>query len=205
MVKGGPQEHMWYIMDEVGSALTHSSNPNMKCSPFAYAVNSVIYSLIWPIQDIEKGDVCTRNFCPSLPAADVMQNNARLLTCMPELPDEYPRSFLTDYAIATSTGHATTKIKAKIEPLVTEESKTPLSRLSLKFYVDSKNDHIKSVLSSLHCSFTDKPEDAAAIWVDKPLSTVDGSKLVNFLSGDDFLTRRDVLSRMMMKKMGKVG
>lgn len=206
MVKGGPQEHMWYVMDEVGSALTHSNNPNMKCSPFAYAVNNVIYSLIWPIANIEKGDVCTRDFCPSLVAGEMqMQKEARLLACTQELPDEYPRSFLQDYAIAVSSGNAGKKMQAKMEPLQTKQPETPLPRLSMKFYVDSKNETIKSVLSSLNCSFTDKPELAEAIWVDKPLASVDGGKMVNFLSGDDFLTRRDVLSRMLMKKLGKVG
>ncbi|KAK3752261.1 hypothetical protein QZH41_018659 [Actinostola sp. cb2023] len=204
LVKGGPQEHLWYIMDEVGSALSHSTTPNMKCAPFAYAVNGVIYCLIWPITDVDKGDVCTRNFCPSLTPGEIpMQKEARLLACLPDMPNEYPRSFLQDYATSLSTGSCL-NIQAKIEPLVSEAQKNPLPELSLKFYVGGKNDKVRSVLSSLCCSFVDKPDDATAIWVDQALPIVNGSHKVNYLSGDDFLTRRDVLSRILTIKLGQV-
>lgn len=205
VVQGGPQEHLWYIMDEVGSALNHSSTPNIKCSPFAYAVNGTIYSVMWPISDIKKGEACTRDFCPGLiPGEMPSQKEARLLACMPELPDEYPRSFLQDYAMTVSSTSTASNIQAKLEFCNPEGQKASLPGLSLRFYVNSNNDQIKAVLGSFNCSFTDKPEDATAIWVDKSLPSVDGGKMVNFLSGDDFLTRRDVISRLVTKKLGEV-
>lgn len=34
------EENIWYIMDEVGSAIKHSDNPNMAVIPFIYAPNN---------------------------------------------------------------------------------------------------------------------------------------------------------------------
>ena len=62
----------WYVMDEIGSALFHNNHPNMKCSPFFFSVLGRAYSLIWPIQDIAVGDMCTRNFVHQIHAKETM-------------------------------------------------------------------------------------------------------------------------------------
>lgn len=207
LVKGGSQEHVWYIMDEYGSALTHSSTPNMKCSPFAYAVNGVIYSLMWPVTDINKGALCTRNFCPSLSAIETpLHLEARQLACIPELPAEYPSSFLQDYATAVPTAKYTPHDVTAVS--MATNSKTDKSaselKLSLKFFVEESCKDVRSVLGILGCSFVDKPEDADALWLRNQAISVISSQRVNTLSGDEFLVRRDVLSRMIHKKCGEV-
>ena len=63
----------WYIMDKYGSSLTHSNNPNFKCSPFFYSALGRAYSLIWPIRDVKTGEMCTRNFIPQIMPNETME------------------------------------------------------------------------------------------------------------------------------------
>ena len=63
----------WYIMDKYGSAMTHSNNPNFKCSPFFYSVLGRAYNLVWPIRDVKAGEMCTRNFIPQIISNETME------------------------------------------------------------------------------------------------------------------------------------
>ncbi|KAL3830039.1 hypothetical protein ACJIZ3_018841 [Penstemon smallii] len=58
---------VWYVMDELGSALRHSDEANFRVSPFLYMPegkleSAVSYSILWPTKNIERGDECTRDF-----------------------------------------------------------------------------------------------------------------------------------------------
>nr|XP_024379358.1 tubulin--tyrosine ligase-like protein 12 [Physcomitrium patens] len=58
---------IWYVMDELGSALRHSDVPNFQVAPFMYLPDGTIqsaisYSLLWPVQDVSSGDECTRDY-----------------------------------------------------------------------------------------------------------------------------------------------
>ena len=59
---------VWYIMDEVGSAMGHSSTPNFACKPLFLFDKGLVVSVIWPLRDIEPGDTISRMFiqtpCP---------------------------------------------------------------------------------------------------------------------------------------------
>jgi hypothetical protein len=53
------EENVWYINDEVGSAIRHSDSPNFAMHPFIYAPNNklddphtITFSICWPILDI---------------------------------------------------------------------------------------------------------------------------------------------------------
>lgn len=72
-------------MDENGLALTHSQTPNFACHPFAKlvtisqqyvtvvvrgcvysALTGCVVSVLWPLSDVKAGEVCSRNYVPSL-------------------------------------------------------------------------------------------------------------------------------------------
>lgn len=53
---------IWYIMDEVGSAVNHSDSPNFRIVPFMHLPEGITYSLLFPIKDAEEGAQVTRDF-----------------------------------------------------------------------------------------------------------------------------------------------
>lgn len=53
---------VWYIMDEVGSAIQHSNNPNFRMVPFIYVNDQMTYSLIFPVKDLLFGEIVCRDF-----------------------------------------------------------------------------------------------------------------------------------------------
>ena len=61
----------WYIMDNVGISLQHSYKPNCKCIPFIFFPSTrlppIAICILWPIQNIEMGDVLTRDYLPTVP------------------------------------------------------------------------------------------------------------------------------------------
>lgn len=53
---------IWYIMDEVGSAINHSDDPNFRTVPFMHMLEGVTYTLLFPIRDVVMGEEVTRDF-----------------------------------------------------------------------------------------------------------------------------------------------
>lgn len=57
---------VWYIMDELGSAVQHNDEPNMRIVPFVYVPEQMTYSLLYPIKDIDYDEIITRDFIESI-------------------------------------------------------------------------------------------------------------------------------------------
>jgi tubulin--tyrosine ligase-like protein 12 len=61
-------EPVYYVLDEVGSALGHDPNPNSLCFPFIYFKNNqpgsdgVTYNILYPLKDIPEGEYITNDF-----------------------------------------------------------------------------------------------------------------------------------------------
>ncbi|KAJ4767734.1 Tubulin-tyrosine ligase family protein [Rhynchospora pubera] len=58
---------VWYVMDELGSAMRHSDNANFRVAPFLFMpegkLNSAIsYSVLWPTRAVQREEECTRDF-----------------------------------------------------------------------------------------------------------------------------------------------
>ncbi|EOA33509.1 hypothetical protein CARUB_v10019785mg [Capsella rubella] len=82
---------LWYVMDELGSALRHSDEPNFKVAPFLFMPSgklesAVSYSVMWPIKNSQKGDECTRDFLAGI--GEDKQRSARL-TAWFQTPENY--------------------------------------------------------------------------------------------------------------------
>ncbi|KAI9361841.1 tubulin-tyrosine ligase family-domain-containing protein [Pilaira anomala] len=57
----------WYVTDEVGSAICHSSDPNVIVLPFIFsrgASGMIPYSVFFPIKDIPAGEIVTCDLVP---------------------------------------------------------------------------------------------------------------------------------------------
>ncbi|CAK9813412.1 Tubulin--tyrosine ligase-like protein 12 [Anthophora quadrimaculata] len=53
---------IWYIMDEVGSAINHSNEPNFRTVPFLYLPERITYTLLFPIKNVDYEEEVTRDF-----------------------------------------------------------------------------------------------------------------------------------------------
>ncbi|CAG9789404.1 unnamed protein product [Diatraea saccharalis] len=53
---------VWYVMDELGSGITHSDNPNFRTVPFINVPDQMTYTLLFPIEYVEQNNIVTRNF-----------------------------------------------------------------------------------------------------------------------------------------------
>ncbi|KAJ9547926.1 hypothetical protein OSB04_020469 [Centaurea solstitialis] len=72
---------IWYVMDELGSALRHSDEPNFRVSPFLYMPegkleSAVSFTILWPAKDLRYGDECTRDYLFGI--GEKKQRSARL-------------------------------------------------------------------------------------------------------------------------------
>ncbi|RKP10544.1 tubulin-tyrosine ligase family-domain-containing protein [Thamnocephalis sphaerospora] len=64
------QDYVWYMMDEVGSAIRHADAPNCRVIPFVFirgpsANDSLPYSIFYPLQDLKSGERVTRDMVPA--------------------------------------------------------------------------------------------------------------------------------------------
>ena len=54
---------VWYVLDEFGSSIQHSSQPSFAMVPFYYVPRQEAYSVIWPMKDIAYGGIAHTNAC----------------------------------------------------------------------------------------------------------------------------------------------
>uniref|UniRef100_A0A665WYX6 Tubulin tyrosine ligase-like family, member 12 n=2 Tax=Echeneis naucrates TaxID=173247 RepID=A0A665WYX6_ECHNA len=89
---------VWYIMDEFGSQVQHSDQPTCSMAPFFYLSGQLAYTVIWPLQDLQKGDEATRDY--TYGETNPLVRKCRLLpwipadlegvsSATPEPPDSY--------------------------------------------------------------------------------------------------------------------
>nr|CAI5838493.1 unnamed protein product [Callosobruchus analis] len=72
---------IWYIMDELGSSVAHSDDPNCRIVPFFFMNDEITYSLLFPIKSIEEEDFLTRDYAEGI--VDPSRRSAILLHWTP--------------------------------------------------------------------------------------------------------------------------
>ncbi|GAB4838042.1 hypothetical protein Ancab_027570 [Ancistrocladus abbreviatus] len=151
---------VWYVMDELGSALRHSDEPNFRVSPFLYMPDgnlssAVSFSILWPVQDVQKGDECTRDFLFGI--GEDKQRSARL-TAWYHTPKNYFIKAYERYLQMLKEKHFTSPS--------TESSKVPSLLQSggslLRVYTDIPQ--VQEFLTRPEFLITNEPEDADIIW-----------------------------------------
>ncbi|KAL2327273.1 hypothetical protein Fmac_020700 [Flemingia macrophylla] len=151
---------VWYVMDELGSALRHSDEPNFIVAPFMFMpegnlASAVSFSIQWPTQNVRKGDECTRDFL--LGIGEDKHRSARL-TAWFHTPENY---FIQAYEKQSQKLLSTNLMPSTIQSSETRSIRQPDGR-SLQVYTDIP--HVEEYLTHPKFAITKEPKDADIIW-----------------------------------------
>ncbi|KAK7304002.1 hypothetical protein RJT34_14973 [Clitoria ternatea] len=151
---------VWYVMDELGSALRHSDDPNFRVAPFLFMpegnlASAVSFSILWPTKNVERGDECTRDFL--LGIGEDKQRSARL-TAWFHTPEKY---FIQAYEKHNQKLQSTSLIPPTMKSSETRSIRQPDGR-PLRVFTDIP--HVEEYLTHPEFTLTREPKDADIIW-----------------------------------------
>ncbi|XP_005176031.1 tubulin--tyrosine ligase-like protein 12 [Musca domestica] len=187
------RQPIWYMMDEVGSAVVHSDEPNFRLVPFLHLDTQVTYSLLFPIKDCEQGDQVCRDFVEYV-AKDAEERKVLLLPWrFTDLTDE---SFVQSEPSVEyfSAGHIPETYPDEdllCEPQIDRND-------PLKVYAEY--DIVRQHLTSPYFTLVDNSEDADVLWLTThfrdfaELARTTPNKFVNQFPFEYVITIKDLLS-----------
>ncbi|XP_051748307.1 tubulin--tyrosine ligase-like protein 12 isoform X3 [Ctenopharyngodon idella] len=194
---------VWYIMDEFGSRVQHSSQPTCCMAPLFYSQQQIAYSVLWPLQDLENGDEVTRDFAYG--EADALVRRCRLLPWLPDdleaVSDDIQEP--SDLYYETILQENKEKLPVDIQPYCVPDGKV------LKVYAEMKQvlDHLKHP----RFQFTENKEEADIIWAFshirdyRKLSEERPHVLLNQFPCETVLTTKDCLASVARRARGGQG
>uniref|UniRef100_A0A8C1M4F3 Tubulin tyrosine ligase-like family, member 12 n=1 Tax=Cyprinus carpio TaxID=7962 RepID=A0A8C1M4F3_CYPCA len=194
---------VWYIMDEFGSRVQHSSQPTCCMAPLYYAPQQIAYSVLWPLQDLENGDEVSRDFAYG--ETDSLVRRCRLLAWLPDdledVSDDVQEP--SDLYYETILQENKEKLPLDIQLYCVPDGKV------LKVYTEMKQvlDHLKHP----RFQFTENQEEADVIWAFshirdyRKLSEERPHVLLNQFPCETVLTTKDCLAYVARRARGGQG
>ncbi|KAK9274967.1 hypothetical protein L1049_022224 [Liquidambar formosana] len=151
---------VWYVMDELGSALQHSDEPNFIVSPFLYMpegklASAVSFSILWPTQNVQKGDECTRDFLSGI--GEEKQRSARLTAWFHTPQNYFIQEYEKHWQRLSSRSFASPPIQSSIV-----RSLLRSDGCALRIYTDIPQ--VEEFLTRPEFLITTDPKDADIIW-----------------------------------------
>jgi tubulin--tyrosine ligase-like protein 12 len=116
---------IWYVMDEVGSAIEHGDEPNVRMAPFYFAHAQCAFSLVWTVQPVEGGDFLSRDYFSEF-AADAAMHKALLAALFyePGKTDSPYVDELQEIVAGRKQQYTLEKARAKFHAIVSRDSET---------------------------------------------------------------------------------
>ncbi|PWA79098.1 tubulin-tyrosine ligase [Artemisia annua] len=150
---------IWYVMDELGSALRHSDLPNFRVAPFLYMPDgklesAVSFTILWPTKDIQSGDECTRDYLFGI--GEEKQRSARL-TAWFHTPQKY---FIKEYENYWQNMRLTSS--SSVNNASSTSSVKRGDGLPLRVYTDLPP--VEEYLTHPSFILTNDPKEADIIW-----------------------------------------
>lgn len=151
---------VWYVMDELGSAIQHSDNANFSVAPFLFMPegkleSAVSFSVLWPTRDVHYGEECTRDFLFGI--GEDKQRSARL-TAWFHTPENYFIQEFEKYCQQLQSR----SLPLSIAEAPTTKSILPSDGYALRVYTDIP--HVEEFLTRPEFILTTDPKDADIIW-----------------------------------------
>ncbi|XP_028787028.1 tubulin--tyrosine ligase-like protein 12 isoform X2 [Neltuma alba] len=166
---------VWYVMDELGSSLRHSDEPNFRLAPFLFMpegnlASATSFSILWPAQNVQKGDECTRDFLFGI--EEEKQRSARL-TAWFHTPENY---FIQEYEKHHKKLQSESLIPPTMQSSNTRTVSHDLGGRPLLVYSDIPQ--VEEFLTHPGFAISKEPKDADIIWtsvqVDEDMKKVTG-------------------------------
>lgn len=183
---------IWYVMDEFGSRIQHSSEPSFRCVPFYYLLQRSAYSVLFPVKDVPRDGEVTRNFAEG-PPCDRLTAQALLLPWEPcdmthvDCSQEEP-------------AHEYLRSGRKEETLPDPLAEYPSIPTNRRLKVFSEYSYINQYLTHPAFELTDSEQDADVLWLNYhfksylELSQSGTPKRVNQFPFEHVLTVKDLLA-----------
>ncbi|KOC64670.1 Tubulin--tyrosine ligase-like protein 12 [Habropoda laboriosa] len=192
---------IWYIMDEVGSAINHSNEPNFRTVPFLYLPEGVTYTLLFPIKDVDCEEEVTRDFVEG----HTNDQTVRQALLLPWVESSFlGRDFVQvepseDYFLA---GHIHETLPEKMDQQLHQRDR------STKLRVFSEYTYINDYLTDPAFELVNDESLADVLWyvshfkMYKELSIRSPHVFVNQFPFESVLTVKDLLSILCRRKVG---
>ncbi|XP_054262402.1 tubulin--tyrosine ligase-like protein 12 [Macrosteles quadrilineatus] len=187
---------IWYIMDEFGSSIKHSSNPNFRIVPFLHIPEGIAYSLLFPNEIVTKGDEVTRDYVEGI--TDEAYKRAHLLPWIHHSFRDvsfYQTEPQEEYFISGRTNETLPNLNA----LVTKNTNGEATNLRpLKVF--SQYIYVNEYLTSPKFIVVAEEEDADILWLTshfkkyKELSENCPFKFINQFPFECVITIKDLLA-----------
>ncbi|XP_042492854.1 tubulin--tyrosine ligase-like protein 12 isoform X3 [Macadamia integrifolia] len=184
---------VWYVMDELGSALRHSDKPNFRVSPFLFMpegklASAVSFSILWPTQNIHKGDECARDFLFGI--GEDKQRSARL-TAWFHTPKNYFIKECEKYweQLFPRTSASPCIESSKSRSLLRSDGH------ALRVYTDIPQ--VEELLTRPEFALTNDPKDADIIWTSTQMD--DDVKKATGVTDDQYINQFPFEACLVMK------
>ncbi|XP_015591188.1 tubulin--tyrosine ligase-like protein 12 [Cephus cinctus] len=190
---------IWYIMDELGSAINHSDEPNFRAIPFFYIPEGVTYTLLFLIKDVKYEEEVTRDFVEGQ-TNDPEKKRALLLPWKDS-------SFIDESFVRTEpdesyflAGH----IKETLPEAIDVESYRRPPGVKLKVF--SQYVFVNEYLTDSEFEIVNNAQDADILWLTRhfkdynELSINSPHVFINQFPFENVLTIKDLLSIICRRK-----
>ncbi|XP_044598225.1 tubulin--tyrosine ligase-like protein 12 isoform X1 [Cotesia glomerata] len=201
--KGTIEERLplWYIMDEVGSAINHSDDPNFRTVPFLYLNQNTTYSLLFPVKNVEFNDEVTRDFVENQ-TNDPEKRRALLL---PWIDQDF-----TDKSFTQVEPDVQYFLSGRVPESLPQENGSANGRNGdikpVKLKVYTQYDIVSQYLTDPAFELVDNEHEADVLWLMvhfkdyKTLSQESPHTFVNQFPYEHILTNKDLLSIVCRRK-----
>ncbi|XP_014671096.1 PREDICTED: tubulin--tyrosine ligase-like protein 12 isoform X2 [Priapulus caudatus] len=185
---------VWYILDEFGSRIMHSSDPSFRAVPFFNIPSQMSFTVIWPMKDLNHGDEVTRSY-----VENESDDQIRAVRMLPWEPSDFtyidskqlepPESFF-----AASRENETLPCEDRLDKF----SAVPPS--DSKYKVFSNYSYVNDFLNHPRFEIVHNKDEADILWVRehfkdyKTFSEESPTKFINQFPYESVLTIKDLLA-----------